>query len=159
VTVPESRDEGLKSMLADHEPRAARPTSPRRAVSSFSAPAAWLVAPMFLAASASGILLVLRGPDRFFAWALASLFALALLWILISVFFPAAVERTCPSCGRESLRGLDPKSTRGVLCDACGHLDPYQSSFLFAEEEGTVAAIVRAERAGSSTQVGRGGKS
>jgi hypothetical protein len=111
--------------------------------------AAWLVAPTLLAATATGILFVMRGPDRFFAYAVATLFALAVAWVLISVFFPAAPERTCPSCGRGTLRRLDARTLRGVACSACGFVDPEQSSFLMAEEEGSIESLVLSERAQS----------
>jgi hypothetical protein len=114
------------------------------------AQAAWFVAPMFLAATATGVIFVIRGPDRFFGLGLGALFALALAWILISVLFPAKPDRTCPSCGRERLRRIDERTTRGVVCGACGHADPDQSSFLMAEEEGPLETIVLAERANSA---------
>jgi hypothetical protein len=114
-----------------------------------SALAGWLVAPALFAATATGILFVVRGPDRYFGLAFGALVALAVAWILVSVLFPARVERTCPACGGESLRRLDPTLTRGVVCDACGHTDPHQSSFLMAEAEGALEEIVIAERARS----------
>ena len=106
----------------------------------------WLIAPTLLAATISGILLVLRGPDRYFGFAFGALLALAVSWILISVLFPAKVDRTCPMCGRESLRRLDAQSTRGVICADCGHIDLHQSSFLMAEADGSLEQIVIAER-------------
>jgi hypothetical protein len=110
---------------------------------------AWFIAPLLLAATATGILLVLRGPDRYFGLALGSMMCLAIAWILVSVLFPAQVERTCPICGRETLRRLDPEMTRGVMCSECGHLDRDASSFLMAEEEGSLESIVMAERKSS----------
>lgn len=137
--------------------RQSTPATHRRTSAPFSAPAAWLVAPTFMAATGTGILLVMRGPDRYFGLALATLFGLAIVWILISVFFPASVDRTCPACGREDLRRLDRDTTRGVICDTCGHVDSDQSSFLFAEEEGPLESIVLAERKGPGKTAGRGG--
>jgi len=113
---------------------------------SSSARATWLIAPALLAATITGMLFVVRGPDRYFGYALGILLALAVMWIVISVLHPARVERTCPQCRRESLSRLDAKSTRGVICDACGFSDPHQSSFLMAESEGALEEIVIAER-------------
>jgi hypothetical protein len=143
IETPSPRAPGADSTLVSLDgPRVARRDERR----SGSPRSAWLIAPLLLAATATGILLVLRGPDRYFGIALGSMLALAVLWILISVLFPARVERTCPSCGRESLRRLDPHTTRGVACDECGFVDPEQSSFLMAEEEGPLESIVMAER-------------
>jgi hypothetical protein len=119
----------------------------RRTGNARSAIAAWLVAPTLLAATATGILFVMRGPDRFFAYAVSTLFALAVAWVLISVFFPAAPERTCPRCGGGTLQRLDASTLRGVACSACGFADPEQSSFLMAEEEGSIEFLVLSERA------------
>lgn len=127
----------------------------RRAGDARSAIAAWLVAPTLLAATATGILFVMRGPDRFFAYAAATLFALAVAWVLICVFFPAAPERTCPRCGRGTLQRLDAGTLRGVACSACGFADPEQSSFLMAEEEGSIESLVLSERALSRSGASR----
>jgi hypothetical protein len=100
-----------------------------------------------LLATISAILLVVRGPDRAFAVAVAFLIALSLAWILVSVFWPAAPDRTCPECGRDGLKRLDPASTRGVVCAECGASDAERSSFLFAEEEGgALETLVVGER-------------
>jgi hypothetical protein len=111
-----------------------------------SSRATWLIGPVFLASTATGITFVLRGPDRFFGLALGTLLSLALLWVLISALFPAKPDRTCPSCGRGRLRRMDVNTTRGVVCRDCDHADPDQSSFLMAEEEGALEKIVLAER-------------
>jgi transcription elongation factor Elf1 len=123
---------------------------------SSSARATWLIAPALLAATITGMLFVVRGPDRYFGYALGILLALAVSWILISVLHPARVERTCPMCRRESLSRLDAKSTRGVICDACGFSDPHQSSFLMAESEGALEDIVIAERERAHAASSRG---
>jgi hypothetical protein len=116
---------------------------------------AWLIAPTLIAATATGILFVLRGPDRFFGYAVATLFALAVAWMLISVFFPAAPERKCPQCGRESLRRLDARTLHGVACSACGYSDAEQSAFLMAEEEGSIESIVLSERRNAHASAAR----
>ena len=99
-----------------------------------------------LLASGCGVILVLQGPDRLFVAALAGMFGLALVWILVSIFWPARADRTCPACGRPSLRRLDAAHAQGVACDACGHADPDESSFLLAEEECAIEPIVLRER-------------
>jgi len=117
-----------------------------RASSLRAAIGGWLIAPTLIAATATGILFVLRGPDRFFGYAVAVLFALAVAWMLISVFFPAAPERKCPACGRESLGRMDASTLRGVECSECGYSDAEQSAFLMAEEEGSIESAVLSER-------------
>jgi hypothetical protein len=102
-----------------------------------------------LVAAVCGAILVMHGPDRAFAAALATLVATALAWILISVFWPSIPDRTCPACGRACLRRLEKDSTCGVACGACSFQDPDRSSFLFAEEEeGVVEPEVARERLG-----------
>jgi hypothetical protein len=88
-----------------------------------------------LAAAIGSILLVTGGAQRAFGLALAVLVAAAITWILVSVFWPATPNRTCPECGRAALRRSDPSTTRGVECAQCGATDPDRSSFLLAEEE------------------------
>lgn len=93
------------------------------------------------------VALVVRGADRAFVFAVALLVAVSLAWILVSVFWPAAPDRTCPECGRDGLTRLDPGSTCGVVCAECGSADAERSSFLFAEEEdGAIEPVVVRER-------------
>lgn len=106
----------------------------------------WLTGPLLLCASACAVALILRGPERLFGVVLTCLVALGVTWVLVCVFFPAQANRTCPQCGREALRRLDPHSTRGVVCGTCGRLDPHQSSFLMAEEEGPIEPLAMRER-------------
>src|SRR6202008_2848728 len=82
--------------------------------------AGWFIGPTMLLATICAILLVVRGPDRAFGVAVALLIAVALAWMLVSVFWPATPDRTCAACGREGLKRLDPASTHGVLCTECG---------------------------------------
>jgi hypothetical protein len=111
------------------EPRGA----PRRARESR---AAWLVAPLILAAIASGLLLVLRGPEGLFGVAFGLVLALGLGWILVSSLLPARAERTCPRCGGEGLERLDPDSSQGLVCRLCSWADESASAFLLLEDEG-----------------------
>lgn len=107
---------------------------------------AWLIGPLLLSASVAAMLLIMRGPDQLFLWAVGTMFVLALTWMLVSVFFPASVDRTCPSCGARTLRRMDPKTTRGLTCTSCGHTDATASSFLMAEAEGPLEEAVLNER-------------
>ena len=97
--------------------------------------AGWLVGPVMLFAAVGAALLVSGGAPRAFGIVLAGLVAATIAWILVSVFWPATPDRTCPDCGRAALHRSDPCTTRGVVCGACGATDPDRSSFLFAEEE------------------------
>ena len=76
---------------------------------------------------------------------------LGLGWILVSTLHPARADRTCPECGEEALKRLDPNTTRGVICASCGHEDADVSSWLFAEEETALEEIVLADRARAKT--------
>jgi hypothetical protein len=103
--------------------------------------------PVLLSATACGVALVLRGPERAFVISAAIGFALVVAWVLVSIFFPARADRICPDCGAESLERLDARTTRGILCARCGRVDPERSSFLLAEEEeGAIERIVIEER-------------
>jgi hypothetical protein len=104
------------------------------------------VGPVLLAASASGVTLVLRGPDRLFGWAVGATVVLVLGWVLACALFPARADRRCPDCGAEALERLDRSTTRGLACRACGRSDAHASSFLLAEAEGPLEPIVLAER-------------
>lgn len=102
--------------------------------------------PLLVASTACGVALVLRGPEGAFAAAAGTLFGLAILWILASVFLPARVERECPECGRETIGRIDG-GLRGLACSECGWKDAEASAFLIAEsEEGALEELVLAER-------------
>lgn len=135
------------------EPSVTRPRRRRRA-----APVGWLMPPVLLAATACGVLLVLRGPERAFVVSAGIALALVVLWVLVSIFLPARADRTCPACGAESLERLDPRTTHGILCARCGLRDAEQSSFLLAEEEGPLERIVLEERSLRRTARGGGGR-
>lgn len=100
--------------------------------------AGWLIGPLLLSVTLAAVLFILRGPDELFGWAFGGVLALGLAWILISSLFPGKADRRCPRCGVEALERLDPKTTRGLRCSACGLVDAHSSSFLLAEDEGAV---------------------
>lgn len=111
---------------------------------------AWLVAPLLMGATAAGVLFVMRGPDQVFGAVFTGVLALGLAWILISSLFPGRADRRCPRCTQQGLERLDPRSTRGVRCRACGMVDAHASSFLLAEDDGAqledVALRARSKR-------------
>lgn len=108
--------------------------------------AAWLVLPLSMAAAAGGCWLALRHPAWLFPIVATAGAGLAFLWVFVSSLSPSLADRTCPECGAESLVRLDPDTTQGVRCTACGHRDGSASSFFLAEEEGPLEEIVLAER-------------
>ncbi|MFN0241427.1 MAG: hypothetical protein ACKVWV_00895 [Planctomycetota bacterium] len=118
----------------------------------------WL-SPILLTATACGVLLVLRGPDRWFGYALAALLGVAVAWILVSALHPARADRACPDCGQPTLERAHPLRTTGVRCSACGRYDPQESAFLMAEEEGVVDALVVSERLERSRERNRSAQS
>lgn len=107
---------------------------------------AWLIGPAILAAIGLGLVLVRADPFWLFMGAIGLAVGSALVWIAASSLWPATADRRCPVCGEDSLVRLDPLSTRGLSCSACGHTDESASSFLLAEEEGAIEPIVLHER-------------
>jgi hypothetical protein len=65
-----------------------------------------------------------RAPGVALGGFLVLLFALPILWVLISVFYPVPEDRNCPACGEWALEPLDPNDRYGVRCTDCGHIDP-----------------------------------
>ncbi len=118
---------------------------PRPGKTSASWRVSWLQGPIYLAAAAVGLLLVFGDSGQLFGWALGALFGVLLLWLTISIFYPTSAEHRCPACSQECLEPLDPTTTRGIRCNACGFVDEEASSFYHAEEAGTLVTIVRRE--------------
>lgn len=134
----------MKRITLGPDPR--EEVRPRRPPGAPPRLAAWFLPPILLASVFAGMAVVFRGPDEWFGWAMAILLGLGLLWIAISALLPSGADRRCPACGKEALRRLDPRTTRGVICSACGHTDELQSSFYLAEAEGPLEEIVLRER-------------
>ena len=103
----------------------------------------WLIGPLLMASTALGLGLVLNAPDGLAVWILGAVGGLALIWILSTVFWPAHADRTCPECGAQGLQRLDPATTRGLVCTACGHTDPEASGWFLAEEEGVLDELIK----------------
>lgn len=143
---PPRRFDELGSRLGELGARRAPPPPPPRTEDVRIERAAWLIGPLLLASIATGMLFIFRGADHLFGLALGVVLGLGFLWILVSVLFPARPDRTCPSCGLSNLERIDPKSTHGLCCTACGWQDEAASSFLLAEEEGAFEDVVLRER-------------
>lgn len=112
-----------------------------------------MIGPISLLAVAAGVLFVRQGPGPAFAVTISILGGVAVLWVLVSVFSAARADKTCPRCGSEGLRQLDPDTTLGVTCAACGFADEAASSFFLAEEAGSLEHTVMHERERERTGV------
>jgi ribosomal protein L37AE/L43A len=93
-----------------------------------------------------GFGLVLNTPGGLAVWVLGGVGGLGLLWILGTTFWPARADRTCPECGEEGLRRMDPATTKGLVCASCGHTDAEASGWFLAEEEGALDEVVAKRR-------------
>lgn len=97
-------------------------------------------------ATAAGVGLVFLRPDWLLGAVLAVVLGSGFLWVLISAFTPAEADRRCPDCGENALVRLDPSTTRGLRCEACGHVDAEASGWFLAEEEGPLEELVLESR-------------
>lgn len=105
----------------------------------------WLP-PLLLGSVALGVVLLLKRPDGLWSYVVGGMVALTLGWIVVSSLWPGKPDRTCPECGSEGLQRLDEQSHRGLRCRDCGYQDETASSFMIAEEEGTLEETVLRER-------------
>lgn len=94
-----------------------------------------LVPLAFALAIGTGSLALLR-PEWLTAAVLSTVLVLASIWLVFTIFWPARADRTCPRCAEERLVRADPKTTVGVRCEACGHVDLHLSSWFLAEDDG-----------------------
>ena len=129
----------------------------RRSAPKVPAWAPWVVGPVFGLAVLAGFASLRADPLLLFAVVAGGALVAVILWIVTSVLWPAHADRGCPSCGVDALVRMDPGSTIGIRCTACGFEDDAQSSWLLAEEEGPLEEVVleqrrrkRRSRAGSS---------
>ena len=70
-----------------------------------------------------------------------------LLWVGVSVFWPAKADRKCPRCEEEALERLDPDTTQGLKCASCGFVDEQATGWFLAEDEGPLEDLVLRQRA------------
>lgn len=107
----------------------------------------WLVGPVLLAVAVGVPAFLVRArAELLWGAVLGLLVVVPLLWIAVSALWPARAERTCPSCGASDLRRIDPTTTVGVACGACGWRDEERSAWHLAEEEGPLERIVLRQR-------------
>lgn len=106
----------------------------------------WLMGPLLLVVGIVAVILVTQGEAALFGWTIGVFFAVGLGWVLVSSLFPAEPDRTCPECSGETLVRIDPLSTRGIRCVSCGFRDEDASSFLMAEQEGSLEPAILMER-------------
>lgn len=99
-----------------------------------------------LAGACLPLVFIVRRPVGLFGWVLGIGFTAVLLWIVVSTLWPGRADRTCPECGGQGLRRLDPTTTRGLECSECGWSDPDESSWMIAEEEGPLEEVVMRQR-------------
>ncbi|MAF67280.1 MAG: hypothetical protein CMJ84_16690 [Planctomycetes bacterium] len=132
---------------------------PVQPVPAISPLASWFLPPLFLASAAAGVALVLHGPDALFGWAMGAVFGTGLAWLAVSILFPPTIDRRCPRCGEEGVERLDRQATHGIHCTRCGLRDETISSFLLAEEEGSLEEIVMVERGRQPRPAASGGGS
>ncbi|MGK0220204.1 MAG: hypothetical protein ACI9HE_003714 [Planctomycetota bacterium] len=108
---------------------------------------AWAIAPIMMLATAAGLAVVFSEPSWILGAVLGVVLGAAFLWVLVSsLLFPAEADRRCPSCGEEALERMDPQTTTGLRCTACGHEDPQASGWFLAEEEGPLEDLVLRSR-------------
>jgi len=96
--------------------------------------ASWLVAPLFLGAVLGALVLLRLGPESLLRGFLVAVCALPLVWVFVSIFYPASADRRCPSCHEESLVRTRLDDLQGLHCTRCGFADEHASSWKFAEE-------------------------
>jgi len=108
--------------------------------------AGWLVPPLALAAVGLGLWLGLKRPPWLFALFAGAALLVPVGWVLVSALWPGKADRRCPACAQDTLARLDPHSTTGLGCSACGFRDESASAWLLAEEEGPLEKLVLAQR-------------
>ena len=97
-----------------------------------------------------GVWTVFQQPGWLAGVVLGAVLVIALVWLLTTTLWPSSADRSCPLCGKKSLKRIDPKTTRGLRCSACGYEDETASGWYLAEEEGALDEVVEASREGRS---------
>lgn len=105
-----------------------------------------LIPLLLLGAVGVAVAIAALGADRVVGWVGYTVGGLVLLWVLAASFWPASADRKCPACGEERLERLDPETTMGVRCTACGHVDETKTGWFLAEEEGPLEELVLRQR-------------
>ena len=108
--------------------------------------APWLLPPAIVAGLALALWLLRGSPPESLRYAAGALFVVPVLWVVVSALWPARADRTCPRCGRDSLRRLSRANTQGLVCTRCDWRDPAASSWFLAEEEGPLEDLVLEQR-------------
>lgn len=97
---------------------------------------AWLTPLFLLGGIAGGVAVVRWHPAWLLASVLLGVVGAVLLWVFVSAFWPAKADHRCPRCGADAFERLDPATTQGLECRACGFRDEQATSWFHAEEEG-----------------------
>lgn len=108
---------------------------------------AWAIPLVMLGAIAVGVLIVRNAPGWIGPAMVSVLVGAGLLWVGVSVFWPAKADRKCPRCEEEALERLDPDTTQGLKCASCGFVDEQATGWFLAEDEGPLEDLVLRQRA------------
>ncbi len=107
---------------------------------------AWATPLGMLAAIGLALKLALDPPENLTGVVLGGLGAAMLLWIVVSVLWPARADRRCPACGKDGIVRIDEDEVVGIECTECGYRDEEVSAWFLAEEEGPLEEIVLRDR-------------
>jgi len=118
----------------------------------------WLVPPALLIGVGLGVWVTWHEPKAVLPLVLGLGLAFPTLWILISALWPGKADRRCRECGASELVRIDPATTLGLRCRACGFRDESASGWLLAEEEGPLEELVLNRRRNSRQRIRTGKK-
>lgn len=102
---------------------------------------------LMLGAVGLAVAVINLGADSLVGWVGGAVGGAVVVWVLAASLWPAKADRTCPQCGEDALERLDPDTTMGLRCTACGHTDPTKSGWFLAEDEGPLEELVLRQRA------------
>ena len=121
---------------------------------------AYLVPPVMIATVVLAITLGRHGSPRLLGLLLGALVVVPILWVFVSALWPGKADRRCPRCKRDALRRMDERTTVGLECRACGHVDETASGWFLAEEEDSgLEEIVMEKRRGGRERIRMGAHS